>query len=104
MPLVISKVLGNGVKQLAITVPDTFPWGSMNLVAANQNPVAAAIEIHITTDTAPAAVDCVEPGAVIPSKGRYELSCRLVQAGEKVYVTVPENVAVRIEVNLADEA
>ena len=45
MPLVTGKVMGNASQQHVITVPDTFPWGSMNLVAANQNSVASAIQI-----------------------------------------------------------
>ena len=103
MPLVTGKIMGNATQQLAFTVPATFPWGSMNLVAANQNNQASAIQIHITTDQAPNAVDCVEPGASIPANGRYELSCRLVMAGEKIYVTAAAGVSVRIEVNMADE-
>lgn len=103
MPLVTGKVMGNASQQHVITVPDTFPWGSMNLVAANQNSVASAIQIDITTDLAPNAVDCIEPGASIPAKGRYELSCRLVQAGEKIYVTAAAGVSIRVEINMADE-
>jgi len=103
MPLVTGKIMGNATQQLAFTVPSVFPWGSMNLVAANQNNQASAIQIHITTDASPNAVDCIEPGASIPANGRYELSCRLVMAGEKIYVTAAAGVSVRIEVNMADE-
>lgn len=103
MPLVTAKIMGNGTQQLVITAPDTYLWGSMNLVAANQNDQASQLQIHITSDVAPNPVDCVEPGAVIPAKGRYELSCRLIQAGEKIYVTTEAGVSVRAEINLAIE-
>jgi hypothetical protein len=103
MPLVTGKVLGNGSQLLVVTVPDTHPWGSLNIVAANAGTQDAKLKIHITSDAQPNPVDCVEPGAMIPADGRYELSCRLVQAGEKVYVTAPADVAIRAEINLAIE-
>lgn len=103
MPLVINKVMGNGSVQQVIEAPATHPWGSMNLVASNQNGTSAQIEIFITSAGGPSPVDSVEPGAAIPAKGRYELSCRLIQAGEKVFVNVPAGVSVRAEINLAIE-
>lgn len=103
MPLVTAKLAGTGSAQQVIEVPSTFPWGSMNLVAANNNDSASPIVISITSDSTPNEVDIVEPGASIPAKGRYELSCRLVQAGERIFVSVPAHVSVRVEINMADE-
>lgn len=103
MPLVIGKILGNGTQQLIVEAPVSHPWGSLNVVASNKGAQEAQIEIFITSDATPNAIDQVEPGAMIPVNGRYELSCRLTQQGEKVYVTVPAGVSVRAELNLAIE-
>lgn len=103
MPLNVSKIASNGAFQLLATAPNTHPWGSLNVVAANTTAGAIPFELYVTTDASPNPVDCIDPGAVIPAKGRYELSCRLIQAGEKVYIKAAAGVSVRAELNLAIE-
>lgn len=103
MPILVNKVLGNGTETFVVEVPNTHPFASMNIVASNTNAAAQEINIKVSSDTAPDLADTIEPGALIPAKGRYELSCRLVAAGERIYVTAQPGVAVRVELNLAIE-
>lgn len=103
MPLIKNKLVGNGNAQTLLDIPGTVLWGSLNIVAANDNIASSSIVVHISDNAVPGNIDLVEPGAVIPGKGRYELSCRLVQGGEKVFVTAPAGVSIRAELNVAPE-
>ena len=75
---------------------------SLNIVASNPLATGAEFQMHIGTGASAGAGDLVEPGAIIPAKGRYELSCRLLQAGEKVWFTAPAGVVVRAELLIGD--
>ncbi len=103
MPLIKNKLVGNGAVQTLLDIPGSVLWGSLNIVAANKSGDSAPISVHISDNATPADIDLVEPGAVIPGNGRYELSCRLVQGGEKVFVTAPAGVSIRAELNVAPE-
>lgn len=103
MPIIVNKIVGTGVAQKAIELQPTMKWGSLNIVASNRGVSATPIKIYISSEETPNDIDIVEPGAFIPANGRYELSCRLIAPGEKVFVDAPADVTVRLEVNLAIE-
>lgn len=103
MSIVISKGMTNGQPQYMLTIPNTNPWGSMNILVSNTTQVERQIKLFVSDSGGTTDVDTIEPGAIVPAKGRYELSCRLVRAGEMVHVLGDPGMAVRIEVNLATE-
>ncbi len=108
MPLATNKLATNGSVQLLLEHPVTHPWGSLNIVASNVSGLGGApgpikFKLYITDAANPTDVDLVDPGAIIPVDGRYELSCRLIRQGEKVFVEAPAGLSVRAELNLAIE-
>ena len=102
MPMNKNALITTGSEQQIMEITG-FPWGSLNIVASNKTADTATLEVFITGAQVPSLVDTVEPGAHIPAGGRYELSCRLVQEGERIFVKAPAGVVVRAEVNLALE-
>lgn len=110
MPLIINKILCNGTTLQAAELPAGHNWATMNVVASNSNEDlggandgSTPIEIYVSESNTPTLVDMVEAGALIPAKGRFELACRLINPGEKVFVKSGTGVAVRVEINVSPE-
>ena len=102
MPLLKNAVIGNDSFQEVLQISG-YPWGSLNVVASNTNENASKIEIRISSSLEHGLVNTVEPGALIPAGGRFEMSCRLVQQDERIFVKAPAGVVIRAEANLALE-
>ena len=98
----LNKILTTGAVQLAGEIPMSLTYASLNILVSNPKDTEATIELWIGDSDQPAAVDLIEPGAVVPAKGKLETFCRLVSPGEKVFVkTSVAGLVVRLET--ADE-
>lgn len=98
----LNKILTTGAVQLAGEVPMNLTYASLNILVSNPKDTEVTVELWLSDSAQPAVVDMIEPGAVVPAKGKLETFCRLVSPGEKIFVkTSVAGLVVRLET--ADE-
>ncbi len=93
----LNKLITNGAVQEAGTIPGTT-YSSVNIRIANPLAQQQVVKIWATTAATPGNIDLLEPGLVIPPNGgRFEQSCLIMSANEKIFVEAAAGLIVRIE-------
>ena len=98
----LGKKITTGAMLEIARVPNAITYAAINILISNPSSVATpeanGVEIFIAdAGSAPGNVDLIEPGAIIPAKGKLEWNCRLVSPGEVIYVRAPSGYVVRVE-------
>lgn len=76
-----------GTNVLLCTIPSGVEYTTLNVMAVNEGNEYAEFYMAITDQETPSAVDYVEYGAVLPSKGGiYERTAIVASPGEKIFV------------------
>ena len=97
----LGKFLFTGVEAGSIQeiciVPTTVDYASLNILVSNWGAAEAVVEVYVGSNATATRIDTVVPGDTIQSKGTGEWNCRLVSAGERIFVRAPADIVVRVE-------
>lgn len=94
----LNKIVATGSLEQVAEIPANVKFASVHIRAANPNANVASLTIFATTSVTPSAGDLIEPGAQIPSQGRYSDECGIMSPGEKIFVNTAAGVVVRVEI------
>lgn len=93
----LNKLVTNGSVQEVATIPG-MTYSSVNIRVANPLNVDKPVTIWATIQNSPSVVDLIEPGFILEANGgRFEQSCMIMTAGEKIFVQADAGLVVRVE-------
>ena len=97
---ILGKMMTNALAAVSpYQVPANVDFTTVNIQMVNSDPIkSATVKVAICTTTAPAVMDYIETGAIIPANGgRLLMTCELMGPGERIVVeSTSNNVAVRV--------